>query len=114
VPSVDLIRQNFAVRGAMARYNLAHYHFDNFSWHPKKRDKLQRLPNRMTDARLLTTAQDLAHASDDKLYANWFLARISEGKRFNFWHRELYKVQSNERVQEIQARNRQRPREMVV
>lgn len=110
IPSLESIRESFVIRSAIARFSLAHRHFDDYGWHPKKRDRKNCLPNRITEARLLTATQDLAEASDDRLYAAWFLARSSEGKRFDFWHNELVKVQHNPWVQEVQARNRQRPR----
>lgn len=112
-PSPDLIRQNFYTREAMARFGLAHAQMDSYSWHPRARNRRQRIQNQLNDGRLLSSTMELAGASDDRLYAQWFLARVSEGKRFDFWHNELVKVQSNPLVMEHQARNRQKPREMV-
>lgn len=108
IPSIDKIRDNFMTRAAMAKFSLAHRHFDEFGWHPRSRDKKNQIPNQITDARILSTTQGLANASDDRLFAAWFLAHHSENQRFNFWYEELMKVQGNPWVQEVQARNRAR------
>lgn len=107
-PSVDKIRGSFVVRAAMAEFSLAHRHFDEFVWHPTKRDRKNQIPNQITDARLLSTTQDLAKASDDRLYAQWLLARHSEEKRYDFWHEQLVSIQDDPWVQEVQYRNSQR------